>query len=148
MMFNAEPARVVVTQSFGASAERVFDAWLDPDMIGRFMFGPALRDETIIHLKVDARVGGSFSFKVRRGDVDIDHVGTYREISRPRRLVFTWGIAGESVDESVVTIDIAPRESGCQLTLTHEMAPQWADYVPRVTQGWTTMLATLERTVA
>jgi uncharacterized protein YndB with AHSA1/START domain len=135
--------RVVVTRSFGASAERVFDAWLDPDMIGCFMFGPALREETILHIKLDARLGGSFSFKVRRGDQDIDHVGTYREIVRPHRLVFTWGIAGESVDESVVTIEIAPRGDGCALTLTHTLQPQWAEYAPRVEQGWTTMLSAL-----
>jgi uncharacterized protein YndB with AHSA1/START domain len=139
--------RVVVTRSFTTTAERVFDAWLDVDMIGRFMFGPALREETILHLKLDARVGGSFSFKVRRGDQDIDHVGTYREIERPRRVVFTWGIAGESTDESVVTIEIAAHSSGCELTLTHELQPQWADYAPRVEQGWTTMLAALGRVV-
>jgi uncharacterized protein YndB with AHSA1/START domain len=143
---NGSP-RVVVRRSFDASVERVFDAWLDPDMIGRFMFGPALREETILHLKLDARVGGSFSFKVRRGDQDIDHVGTYREIARPHRLVFTWGIAGEAVDESVVAIEIAPRDGGCDLTLTHEMEPQWADYAPRVEQGWTTMLAALGKTL-
>lgn len=135
--------RVVVTRSFTFSAERVFDAWLDPMMIGRFMFGPNLREETVLHLKLDAQVGGSFSFKVRRGDQDIDHVGTYREIGRPRRLVFTWGIAGESVDESVVTIDIVPRKDGCELMLTHELQPQWADYAPRVAQGWTAMLTAL-----
>jgi uncharacterized protein YndB with AHSA1/START domain len=142
-MSDQAPARVVVTRGFGASAESVFDAWLDPQMIGRWMFGPALRDEEILHLKLDARAGGSFSFKVRRGDQEIDHVGVYREIVRPHRLVFTWGIAGESTDDSVVFVEIAPHGNGCELTLTHEMAPQWADYAPRVEQGWTTMLAAL-----
>lgn len=147
-MTDPTPPRVVVSRSFGMSAERVFDAWLDPDMIGRFMFGPALRDEIILHVRLDARVGGTFSFKVRRGDQDIDHVGRYREISRARRLVFTWGIAGESADESVVTIEIAPRGAGCELRLIHELQPQWADYAPRVTQGWTTMLMALENNLA
>jgi len=142
------PVNVTVSRHFSAPPERVFDAWLDPAMIGRFMFGPALRDETIIHLKVDARVGGAFSFKVRRGDMEIDHVGTYREITRPRRLVFTWGILGESVDESVVSIEITPHDDGCELTLTHEMQPQWAGFAQRVEQGWTTMLAALEGNLA
>lgn len=138
---------VVVTRNFEAPPARVFDAWLDSEMIGRFMFGPALREETILHIRLEARIGGAFSFKVRRGDQDIDHVGTYREIERPRRLVFTWGIAGESVDESLVTIEIAPRGTGCALTLTHELAPRWAGYAPRVEQGWSTMLAALQRSV-
>ena len=141
------PVKVTVSRAFDMCAERVFDAWLDPNMIGRFMFGPALREETIIHLKVDARVGGAFSFKVDRAGQEIDHIGVYREIDRPRRLVFTWGIAGMSDGESVVVIDIAPRGDGCELTLVHEMQPQWADYAGRVEQGWTTMLAALGKTL-
>lgn len=142
-MSDQAPARVVVTRSFSASAEKVFDAWLDPAMIGCWMFGPALRDEEIVHIRLDARVGGAFSFKVRRAGEEIDHIGSYREIARPHRLVFTWGIAGQSQDESVVIVVIAPRGTGCELTLTHEMQPQWAEYAGRVEQGWTTMLAAL-----
>jgi uncharacterized protein YndB with AHSA1/START domain len=55
-----------VTRRFSAAPERVFDAWLDPEMIGRWMFGPALRDEEVLRIAVDARIGGSFSFVVRR----------------------------------------------------------------------------------
>ncbi len=98
-------------------------------------------------------MGGSFSFLVRRQGHEIDHIGVYRQIDRPRRLVFTWGIAGEeegSADESVVTIDIAPLSTGaggCELTLTHRLDPKWAEYVPRVESGWTTMLGALGATL-
>ena len=81
--------QVQVKRRFDASGERVFDAWLDPQMIGQWMFGPALRQETILRIAVDARVGGSFSFLVRREHQELDHVGQYLEIDRPRRLVFT-----------------------------------------------------------
>jgi uncharacterized protein YndB with AHSA1/START domain len=122
---------------------RVFDAWLDPEMIGKFMFGPALRDEEVLHLTVDARVGGSFSFLVRRQGQEIDHVGTYQEIDRPRRLIFTWGVVGSSTDESRVIIDIVSVDSGSELTLTHEMDPKWADYADRTRAGWTKMVEAL-----
>lgn len=138
---------VRVTRRFSASPERVFDAWLDPDLIGRWMFGPALRDEEVLRLAIDARVGGSFSFLVRRQGAELDHVGTYREIDRPRRLVFTWGIAGESVEESVVTIDVVPLATGSELTLTHELDPKWADYASRTEAGWTKMLDALAGTL-
>jgi uncharacterized protein YndB with AHSA1/START domain len=136
----AEPAVVRVSRRFEAPAELVFDSWLEPARIGTWMFGANVRDEEVLHLEVDPRIGGSFSFLVRRQGTEFDHVGTYREIDRPRRLVFTWGIAGESAGESVVTIDIRPTASGCELQLTHLMDPKWAGYASRVESGWTTML--------
>ena len=121
--------------AYDLAPERVFDAWLDPALIGKWMFGPAVRDEEIVRLSVDARVGGSFSFLVRRQGTEIDHVGQYLEIDRPRRLVFTWGTADDLPDTSRVTIDIAGRAGGCDLTLTHEMDAKWADYKDRTEAG-------------
>jgi uncharacterized protein YndB with AHSA1/START domain len=141
---GSEPyVTIRVTRAFSASAERVFEAWVDPEMIGKWMFGAHLRDEEVLRIAVDARVGGSFSFLVRRQGQEIDHVGTYRQIDRPRRLVFTWGVVGASQDESCVTIDIAPLVTGCELTLTHEMHPKWAEYASRTEAGWTKMLDAL-----
>lgn len=142
-MFAKPPVEVRVTQAFDASPERVFDAWLDPAMLGRWMFGPRVREEEIVRLTLDADVGGRFSFVVRRGEEVIDHVGEYLEIDRPRRLVFTWGIAGVSVDESRVTINISPRDRGCELALTHELDADWADYADRTREGWSMMVAML-----
>ena len=139
--------KVSVTRHFDASPERVFDAWLDPEMIGKWMFGPALREEEVLRIVADARVGGSFSFLVRRQGQEIDHVGKYREIDRPRRLIFTWGIAGESEDESLVIIEIVPQETGAELTLTHEMDAKWADYASRTEAGWSKMLEALAATL-
>lgn len=142
---TASSVIVRVTREFAASPELVFDAWLNPDRIGVWMFGPGLREEEIVHLEVDARVGGGFSFLVRRNGAEIDHIGTYREMTRPSRLVFTWGIAGQSLEESVVTIDIRSTSGGCELTLTHTMDAKWAEYAERTKSGWTTMLDALAR---
>jgi uncharacterized protein YndB with AHSA1/START domain len=136
--------KVSVARYFDAPPERLFDAWLDPEMIGKWMFGPALREEEVLRIVVDARVGGSFSFLVRRQGQEVDHVGKYREIDRPRRLVFTWGVAGDSEDESLVVIEIVPQGDGAELILTHEMDPKWADYASRTEAGWTKMLGALE----
>jgi uncharacterized protein YndB with AHSA1/START domain len=133
--------RVSVKRRFDVSPERVFDAWLDPEMIGRWMFGSALREEEVMRIALDARVGGSFSFLVRRQGQDIDHVGKYLEIDPPRRLVFTWGV-GED-DGSRVTVEIVRSGAGCELTLTHDMPPQWADYAERTEMGWTRMVNAL-----
>ncbi len=142
-MSSSPTVTVSVTREFAAAPERVFDAWLDPAMIGKFMFGPQLRDEEVLHLQVDARMGGNFSFLVRRQGQEIDHVGQYRELDRPRRLVFTWGVSGSSADESVVSIEITATGTGSQLTLTHEMDSKWAEYASRTEAGWTKMLGAL-----
>jgi uncharacterized protein YndB with AHSA1/START domain len=130
-------------RSFTAPAERVFDAWLDSDLIGRWMFGPALRDEEVLRISIDPRVGGSFSFLVRRAGQELDHVGKYLEISRPHRLSFTWGIGEEAGDSSVVSIEIHPTHDGCELTLAHRLHPDWADYIARTEAAWTKMLNAL-----
>jgi uncharacterized protein YndB with AHSA1/START domain len=145
-MTAAQPT-VRVTQRFTAPPERVFDAWLDTGMLGRFMFGPSLRDEEIVRLSLDARVGGAFSFVVRRQGQEFDHIGRYLEIDRPRRLVFTWAVAPEPDDSSRVAIEIVPHGTGCELTLTHAMAPKWADFAERVQSGWSKMLAALAATL-
>lgn len=147
-MGKRETISVSVTQKFSVSAERVFDAWLDPARIGKWMFGPALREEEVLRIEVDAKVGGRFSFLVRRNGEEIDHVGTYLELERPRRLVFTWGIKGESEDDvSRVMVDILPQGTGCELTLTHEMDAQWAAYADRSRDAWAKMVGVLARTI-
>ena len=139
------PAAVAV-QPFSVPAERVYDAILDPAMIGRFMFGPLLREEEILHIRIDDRIGGAFSYRVRRPSpdvpVEIDHVGRFLELARPRRIAFTWGIAPDT-DGSTVMIDIAPTPEGCTVTLTHEMSPEWADYIDSARGAWTKMLGVL-----
>ena len=134
------PVHAVTTALFSRDAERVFDAWLDPSLIGQFMFGPGLRDETIVRLTNEPRVGGKFSFVVRRQGKDIHHIGEYIEIDRPRRLVFTWAIDQENSPASRVVIEIAPIVDGCELTLTHEMASGWEDFVERSRMAWGKML--------
>ena len=141
------PVHVRVKRRFDAPAERVFDAWLDPRLIGQWMFGKALREEEVLRIAVDARLGGAFSFLVRRQGQEIDHVGRYLSIERPTRLEFTWGIAGESAEESRVTVEIVPDGTRCELTLTHEMDAKWAEYAKRTEAGWTRMLDVLATTL-
>jgi len=50
-------------------------------------------------------------------------------------------------DSSRVTINIAPLEKGCELTLIHELHPDWADYADRTGGAWTKMLDALATTL-
>jgi uncharacterized protein YndB with AHSA1/START domain len=89
-----------------------------------------LPDDDIIHIERDPQVGGKFSFKVRRATQEIDHVGEYRELARPRRLAFTFdAVVGDTPADqrdkapSVVSIDIASSGGGTELVLSHQGVP-------------------------
>lgn len=138
------PAHARVTRTFAASAERVFDAWLDPAWLGRWMFGPNVRDERIVRLGLEPRVGGKFSFVVDRQGTEVDHVGEYLEIDRPRRLVFTWATRDSLPATSTVVIDIVPLDHGCEFTLVHELSPDWAAFKDQAAASWRKMLDVLE----
>jgi uncharacterized protein YndB with AHSA1/START domain len=135
-------ARLQVVRRFDAAAERVFDAWLDPGTAGKWLFATA--SGQMIRVEIDPRVGGLFNFTRRDGD-DVEHVGEYLEIDRPRRLVFTFSVPKYSTQVTRVSIDIVPLESGCELTLTHEdVLPEWAS---QTEAGWGMILDSLARTL-
>ncbi len=133
-----------VCHRFKAAAERVFDAWLDPDAAGKWLF--AAPNGQMVRVEIDARVGGKFIFVDRRDGEDVEHTGEYLEIDRPRRLVFTFAVPKYSPVVTRVTIDIVPIETGCDLALTHDgVLPEWAS---RSESGWTMLLEGLGRTIA
>jgi uncharacterized protein YndB with AHSA1/START domain len=141
LTMSDKPVAIAI-QTFKISPQRVYDAILDPAMIARFMFGLLLRQEEILHIRNDPRVGGEFSFKVRRGDQDLDHVGVYLELTPPTRITFTWAVVPQR-DSSTVSIDIMPTADGCSVRLTHAMPPEYAEYVDRARGSWENMLGVL-----
>ena len=136
---------VTVSKTIPVPPERVFDAWLSAKLIGRFMFGPSLRDEEIVRLRTDALVDGTFSFVVRRKGQEINHIGRYLAIDKPGYLAFTWGVAPQSGEPGRVLITLQPTpEGGTQLSLVHELPAGWANYFEPVRSAWTKMLDMLE----
>jgi len=93
----------------------------------------------------------------RFGGEDILGTGHYLDIDRPRRLVFTFKIAQFSDTVDRVTVEIAPLEKGCRLTLLtqeitvpHEdaMAPHEIEvmlhaYASETEKGWNGMFDAL-----
>lgn len=138
-MKQTDDVQLSVKRQFTASAERVFDAFLDPSRAGQFMFATATGK--MVRVEIDPRVGGAYAFVDRRDGEDVEHVGEYLEISRPRRLVFTLRVERYSKDESVVSIEITPRGTGCELTLTQSLPKEYAEHLSRVEEGWGAILA-------
>ncbi len=116
---------LVITRRFDFPVERVFDAWLDPARASQFLF--ATPTGQMVRVDIDARVGGTFNLTRRDGE-DVEHVGSYLEIDRPRRLVFTFAVPKFSKEITRVSINLKPLPAGCELTLTHEgVLPEWLE---------------------
>ena len=145
MTTTTKTVTVRVTHRYDATPEKVFDAWLDPKAAGRFLF--ATPTGQMVKAEVDPRVGGKFCFTDQRpGEGDVDHVGSYLEIDRPRRLVFDFVVPKYSQERSVVTLDFAPSGSGCELTLIHDGVLE--EYAEQTNGGWTMILGALAKVVA
>jgi uncharacterized protein YndB with AHSA1/START domain len=134
-------ADFTVTHSFRHPAEKVFDAWLDPKVAGRFLF--ATPSGQMIRAETDPRVGGAFVFVDKRPDMgEVLHTGEYLEIDRPRRLVFTFGVPAYAPGLTRVEIEITPTAAGCDVRLTQCDTPE--AWVEQSTEGWSMILSALE----
>lgn len=108
---------VNIEKKINAPIEKVFDAWLDPAMLTRFI----LPDPTMAQPEVenDAREGGRFSIIMRVGDERMPHGGSYLVIDRPHRLEFSWESA-YSTDDSTVTLEFSAIDATTtKVTLNH-----------------------------
>jgi len=92
--------------------------------------------------------GGRFRFEIEAGEYC---EGTYLEIDRPRRVVFTWGwtngFLGVRPGSSTVEIDLVPTGAGTLLRLTHRhLATEEARRMHA--EGWQHFLARLTEATA
>ncbi len=139
----AEPVTipaVVVRRVIEASAEDLFDAWLDPASLAVWMRPTGIaRSEA----RTDPRVGGSYEVLMHTATGALRHTGTYRVIERPRRLVFTWSSPATQQTDSLVTVEFNATPHGTELVLTHQKLPDLAA-LPSHNAGWTSALALLD----
>jgi uncharacterized protein YndB with AHSA1/START domain len=77
-----------LTRTFDAPRRLVFDAYTKPEMVKRWLFGPA--EWQMVVCEIDLRVGGKLRYVWRnkeRGDMGMS--GVFREVAVPERLVHT-----------------------------------------------------------
>jgi uncharacterized protein YndB with AHSA1/START domain len=139
----ADPVSVTVERRIAAPPEAVFNAWLDPAGVGRWLF--ATPGGVMEKVEIDARVGGGFRIEERRDGQLAAHFGEYVELDRPHLLAFDFW-TNFSAERTRVTVTIAADGDGALLTLRHERV--WADYETRTRQGWTMILDGLARALA
>jgi uncharacterized protein YndB with AHSA1/START domain len=135
---------LILRRTFDAPRERVFDAWLTPNVMSEFM-GPGEVKATDI--SVDARTGGKYSITMDTPKGKMIASGVYREIRRPERIQCTWvWQEDDPADEreTLLNLDFHDRGSQTELVLTHE---QLRDDESRASHehGWVAILENLER---
>ena len=77
-----------LTRTFDAPRRLVFDAFTKPEMVKKWLFGPA--EWPMVVCEIDLRVGGKIRYVWRhkeRGDMGLS--GVFREVAVPERLVNT-----------------------------------------------------------
>jgi uncharacterized protein YndB with AHSA1/START domain len=143
--------RIVVRRAIGASRERVFRSWTEPEQLRRW-WGPAgfICPDAV----VDLRPGGTYRLVMRApgGGPVMSVTGTYREVEPPELLVYTWrwesGPAA-SDHESLVTVEFTELGDGrTEVTVTHDRFPPGHDpspYGPGWEEGMTKLAALVER---
>ena len=116
-----------------APTEEIFDLWTKPDLMVRWMSTfPGAVD---CKASCDLRIGGAFSLVMSSGNSSREVSGTYVEIDRPRKLVFTWTGPLTNNVTTLVTLELNPRGDETDVVLTHERLPTSA-ILEGHTKGW------------
>ncbi len=143
----ASDDRVLKLQrEFNAAPDKVFAAWVEPEQIAAW-FGP--ENMTIPRKEIDARVGGKWLTTMLGPDgVERTVSGVYREIDRPRRLVFTWAWhnEGKRGHETEVTVEFRAKAGGTLMTLTQQAFAESKDRDMHE-MGWSSSFNDLARLV-
>jgi uncharacterized protein YndB with AHSA1/START domain len=70
------------------------------------------------------------------------HTGVYKNIDRPKRLVFTWFPPHTDGHDTLVTVDFLARGAGTEIVITHEQLGDVA--AQKHNGGWTSALEKLD----
>ncbi len=149
MPTSQQPA-VRIERTISAPPGRVYRAWLEPELIRRWMAPGEFRVESV---DVEERVGGRY--QVRHRGVG-GFVAEIVELVRDERIAWRWGFAGPEgangpVYDSLLTVTFAHAPGGAtRLILVHERLDALAEALPEVARnvrpGWEDVLAKLAAT--
>lgn len=153
-------AEVLIRREFGAPRRLVFEAWSDPAHLAAW-FAP--RGCTLEIRALDFREGGRFHTCIRNPDFgDCWCIGTYLEVVRPEKIVFTMATADEDGTiiepaaaghdvqwprETIVTVTFAEQQGKTLLTLHQTVSealarktgayPSWLEMLDRLSETLT-----------
>jgi uncharacterized protein YndB with AHSA1/START domain len=156
MTTTTENPVVRLTRTIPAPPELVYRAWLEPDLIDRWM---APGELSVIRSEVDERVGGMHQVWQSRDGRDAGGFESeILELQPGRRIVFRWGFVGpergaDPSHASLLTLTFRDAPDGTtELTLVHEQLAALAAAMPgmdgMIDTGWNMALDKLTEKVA
>ncbi len=148
---------LTLKRTFDAPRELVFNAWTDPKLLANW-WGPSLFTTPVCEL--DVRPGGKLRI-VMHGpagtlfDVDLPTTGTFKEVDKPNRLVFTAeALPDEHGQPQLVTLDtVTFAEEGGKTEMTLHVVvlkstPAAAGALAGMEAGWSQSLDKLVTYIA
>ena len=132
---------LTIVRVIPAARKAVFEAWLDPKALSRFMTpGPGM---SVPEASSDAREGGQFRIVMKMGEKELPHTGEYKTVDRYETLAFTWNsIHSHNTLVTLTFVELSPNET--ELTLHHEGFPN-EEMRNNHQGGWTAIVEQLAR---
>lgn len=131
-----------IERSLDAPIETVFAAFTEAPILKRW-WGP--EGFTTPSAEVDARPGGKYRIAMQPPEGETLHVfGTFVEVDRPRKLVYTWAWDEDEgpSHESLVTIELTSHGQQTHLLLTQTRLENEKSRDGHI-EGWTSALGRL-----
>lgn len=135
-MSSIPPIKRSVSKTIDTSAEKVFDSWLIPAVVGRWMFGREVQAESVIELVNNVRPKGDFTYTLRRAGKEVVISGIYLAVDRPRRLEFSWHEDGGVA--TLVQVQFDPDDTRTKMRVTVKLDGTLAAYADTIKQRWAT----------
>ena len=114
---SLDRASVRIVDVFDAPRDVVFAAWTEPERLKQW-WGPGFFET--VFAEVDLRPGGRYELLLEPGSMRL--VGEFREVTPPRRLVYTWRWVEGVPDkrESLVTVEFREDGTRTEVVLVHD----------------------------
>jgi uncharacterized protein YndB with AHSA1/START domain len=136
-----------IERTFHAPIEKVFDAWTNEEVLGRWLHASPNWDTPVAI--VDLRVGGRIRIVMRDpvGGVEHGASGEYRLIERPHRLVFSWTFDDHPQNHQLIELEFSEREGRTSVVMINSGIAT-DDRRSDQHRGWQACYDNLERALA
>lgn len=120
---------LTMTRNFDVASEKVFDAWLNPDMMKKWFF---TLEGTNKVAQNNPQVGGAWEIIDQRDGTEYRAIGEYLEVDSPQKLVFTFKMPQFSDTEDTITVELKELHEGSEMTFSqHIVVPHeknWTEF--------------------